>query len=214
MIIISSTEIFYTNSYKEVLLKKLKIFLTLIIIVTIYSCSSNKNIVRGNIYKLSDKLDFSGKTFAVFPFKSSSEGKTFSNRVSTDGNAIADILTLQMLYQGYKVVEREKLNQMFEESALSLSGVIESGKNLSEFGKISGVDYIVYGSVIQYEYVSENGKWNISLGVTARFIHVKSGKLVLVCTSSSQGDNISEALEGISLAITDALKENKIYVWQ
>ncbi|MCD4693126.1 MAG: hypothetical protein K8R79_09440 [Calditrichales bacterium] len=195
-------------------MKILKRILLLIILITFFGCSSSGNIVKGNLYKLSTKLDFSGKKFAIFPFKSSSEGKTFTSRVSTDGNAIADILTIQMMYKGYEVVEREKLNKVFEESKLSLSGLVESGKNLSDFEEISGVDYIVYGSVIQYEYVAEDGKWNISLGVTARFIHVKSGNLVLVCTSTSQGDNISNALDGISLAITDALKEEKVYVWQ
>ena len=195
-------------------MKVFKSISLLLILLTFYGCFSTKNIVKGNLYKLSNNLDFHGKTFAVLPFKSASEGKSFSNRVATDGNAIADILTLQLLYKGYKVVEREKLNKIFEESKLSLSGLIESGKNLSTFGEIAGVDYIVYGSVIQYEYVSENGKWNVSIGVTARFIDVKNGKLVLVCTSSSQGDNISEALNGISLAIVDALKEEKIYVWQ
>ena len=191
-----------------------KFSVLLVLAFLLIACSSTGNIVKGNLYRISDKVDFTGKKFAIFPFKSASEGKTFTSRVSTDGNAIADILTLQMMYKGFEIVEREKLNQVFEESKLSLSGLVESGKNLSSFAEISGVDFIVYGSVIQYENVAVDGSWNVALGVTARFIHVKTGKLVLVCTASSQGENITDALNGISLAITNALQEEKIYVWQ
>lgn len=101
-------------------MKILKRIGLIIALFTVFNCSPNSNIVKGNLYKLSNKLDFSGKKFAIFPFKSSSEGKTFTSRVSTDGNAIADILTIQMMYKGHEVVEREKLNKVFEESKLSL----------------------------------------------------------------------------------------------
>ena len=191
------------------------IFMTfmIVLLLLVIGCGPER-IVKGNLYKLSDQLDFYKGKFAIMPFKSASEGKSFARSVSTDGNAVADILTIQMLYKGYDVVEREKLDEVLEESALKQSGLIESTKEVSDLGRILGADYIVYGSVIQYEYTVEGGDWYISVGVTARIVHVKSGKLVLVCTASNTGNSISEALDGISLAITDALEEDKVYVWQ
>lgn len=177
-------------------------------------CSNNSKLVKGNIYKISNKIDFKSGKFAIFPFKSSSEGKTFSSRIATDGNAIADILTIQMLYKGYNIIEREKLDKILEEKSISQSGLTETEDSYKNLGKLLGVDFIIYGSVIQYDYTSEQGKWYISLGVTARVIHVVTGKVVMICSANSHGEDIGKTLHGISLAITDALMEDKIYVWE
>jgi curli biogenesis system outer membrane secretion channel CsgG len=159
-----------------------------------------------------------GAKFAILPFKSASEGKTMTNRVSTDGNAIADILTIQMLYKNYHVLERDQVEQILNEINLSqIYAPVESDQQettMKSIGKMLGVDFIIYGSVIQYEYVAPKGVWYISMGVTARIINTESGKVVFVCTATHQGHDIATTLDGISLAITDALTEEKVYVWQ
>jgi curli biogenesis system outer membrane secretion channel CsgG len=140
-----------------------------------------------------------------------------TNRVSTDGNAIADLLTIQMLFKEYKVAEREKVNQVFQEVALTQSGAADTAgtKQAADIGKILGADYIVYGSVIQYEYeLTKGGNWRLAVGITARIIEVKTSNVVLAISASQIGDNLADALDGITLAFVDALSEEKIYVWQ
>lgn len=183
-------------------------------------CASAR--VKGNIYK-KGPIDLKTAKFAVLPFNSASSGKTMSERVSTDGNAIADILTIEMLFKGYQVLERDKVRDIFKEVVLSQSITIMSDdpKKISEMGKYLGVDYIVYGSVIQYDFqlakggmLSGGGGWKTAVGISARVVDVKSATVVMICTASQSGSDLAEALGGISQAFTNALSEEKIYVWQ
>lgn len=180
-------------------------------------CGTNTSIVKGNLYRVSNAMMRAGK-FAILPFKSASEGKTMTNRVSTDGNAIADILTIQMLYKNYTVLERDQVQRILQEVNLSqIYNTADSDQKeteMKDIGKMLGVDFIIYGSVIQYEYVAHRGIWHISMGMTTRIADVETGKVVFVCTATHQGNNIATTLDGISLAITDALTEEKVYVWQ
>ena len=198
----------------------LVVALSLLAVALVPGCSTMT--VNGNIYKKA-KLDLRSGKFAVLPFNSASEGKTMTNRVSTDGNAIADILTIEMLFKGYQVLERDRVRDIFKEVALSQAITISSDdpKKVAEIGKYLGVDYIVYGSVVQYDFelasgglFGGGGGWRTAVGISARVVDVKSASLVMVCTASEQGKNLAEALGGISQAFTNALSEERVYVWQ
>ena len=95
-------------------------------------CGSNSSIVKGNSYRVSNVNMGAGK-YTILPFKSASEGKTMTNRVSTDGNAIADILTIQMLYKNYTVLERD-VDELPGRSALS--GPVEHHQGSPVAGKV------------------------------------------------------------------------------
>jgi TolB-like protein len=189
--------------------------------------------VKGNIYRKSfnekkgqELLErFKTGSFAVLPFKGILEGR--QNGIATDGNAIADLLSIQMLHQGYKVLERERMQQMLEEKAFKESDEAESGKDskssdsaftlrrLTRIGKVLGVDFIINGAVIQYEYeIAKGGSVGLAVTITARIIDVQTGDIVLAMSAGKQGNNLPDALDGITLAFTDALKEGKVYVWE
>jgi len=188
------------------------LFLCLLFGMLVLSCGGQLQTVKGNIYKLG-RTDFTKFSYAILPFKSASEGKTGTIRVSTDGNAIADLLTIQLLYNGYDVMERDKINYILEEQKLTQT-FSQDESELAKIGKILGVDCIITGSVIQYEYDYKRGQWMMAMGVTARILNVETGKVLLVCSSAYHGDNIAETLNGIGMAITDALTEERVYVWQ
>jgi curli biogenesis system outer membrane secretion channel CsgG len=179
-------------------------------------CAAN-SVVKGNIYK-SANVEFKDASFAILPFTSASEGKTYTSRVATDGNAIADIISIQMLSKGYKVLERDKIDKIFKETALDQSGLVADSLSPNRtdvnVGRMLGVKYVMTGSVIQYEYEYAHSSWQLALGVTARIIDVETSKIVLIVTASKQGNNLAEALNDISMAISGSLKEDKIYVWQ
>jgi TolB-like protein len=185
--------------------------------------------VKGNIYRKNFKenkgqelLDrFKTGSFAILPFKGILEGR--ENGIATDGNAIADLLSIQMLYQNYKVMEREKMQSLLQEKALKASDEVENQasdstltmKHLTEMGKILGVNFIITGAVIQYEWeISKGGRFFLAVTITARIIDVQTGDIVLALSAGKQGNNLADCLDGITLAFTDALKEGKVYVWE
>jgi hypothetical protein len=220
------------------------------------SCSSQ--VVKGNIYrkgfkdgKLESQITRLTKGgYAIIPFKGIVENRMMG--IATDGNAIADLLTIQMLYRGYNVLEREKMNKILEEKAFKESDLVspaavdttnhtqqatptaqfaqraEALKSMPEntdryvkIGKLLGVDFIVTGSVIQYEWeVSKAGIFggggDISLAatITTRIIDVQTGDILFAMSAGTTGNNLPEALDGITMAFTSALKEGKVYVWE
>jgi curli biogenesis system outer membrane secretion channel CsgG len=238
--------------------------------------------VKGNIYrkgykegKLTEQLArFKTGKFAIMPFKGIYENRTIG--IATDGNAIADLLSIQMLYYGYNILERDKMNKILEEKAFNLSGLVEEPAsepvalpietesdwavesdsmsnqeidkpapvvnkpgaqkqspplsrqtkpddmdNMMDIGKMLGVDFIVSGSIIQYQYeLSTGGLFggggNVVLAVTltTRIIDIKTGDIIFAMSAGTTGDNLPETLDGITLAITDALKEARVYEWE
>jgi TolB-like protein len=188
-----------------------------------------QQMVKGNIYRKNFKenkgrelLDrFKTGSYAILPFKGILEGR--QNGIATDGNAIADLLSIQMLYQNYKVLEREKMQSILQEKALKESDEAESEapdtvltlKQLTQMGKILGVNFIITGSVIQYEWeIGKGGSIVLAVTITARVIEVQTGDIVLALSAGKQGNNLADCLDGITLAFTDALKEAKVYVWE
>jgi Curli production assembly/transport component CsgG len=227
------------------------------------SCASQ--VVKGNIYRKGFKQGkiqeqvarFEKGSYAIFPFKGIYENRMLG--IATDGNAIADLMAIQMLYHGYSVLEREKMNKILEEKAFRESDLVaptpapaaptdtsaaavhpapviqtkaqtsnadllrtfpDNTEQYVKIGKVLGVDFIVTGSIIQYEYQLGKGglfsRGNVSLAVTitTRIIDVQNGDILFAMSAGTDGNNLPEALDGITMAFTDALKEGKIYVWE
>jgi hypothetical protein len=238
--------------------------------VLLAACSPGP-IVKGNIYRIGFKEKkgkelierFSKGTFAVFPFKGIVEGRT--SGIATDGNAIADMLSIQMLYHNYKVIERDKMEKLLEEKAFKETDMAappaanaapatvpgatasdsanqtaastpaaapapiqpevkkqnpgdkdrENTPQIVAMGKMLGVDFVICGSVVQYEFqLGRSGRVSLAVTITARVIDVETGDILLAMSAGSNGNNLPEALDGITLAFTDALKEGKVYVWE
>jgi curli biogenesis system outer membrane secretion channel CsgG len=234
------------------------------------SACSTGTVVKGNIYRTGFKQGkvkellarFNTATFAIFPFKGIVEGKTTG--IATDGNAIADMLSIQMLYQGYKVIERDKMEKLLEEKAFKETDMAapkpevapvvapvvtrDSGAtdsitapavvsqpvpapmvtkvempvqnetevaHMVQMGKMLGVDFVICGSVVQYEFqLGRTGKVALAVTITTRILDVETGDIVFAMSAGSSGNNLPEALDGITLSFTDALKEGKVYVWE
>lgn len=201
----------------------------------LWGCSSPGVYVKGNVVKsgfnFRDEFspaqlkqlhaDFKKGSFAILPFESAASGKQFTDRIATDGNAVADLLSIQMMFHGFNVLDREKISTVFEEKSMSMSGITntegegQNAEKLAEIGKILGVDYIIYGSVIQYHYAPGRwSDWQLSLGITAKIIAVKDAKILLAMSGETVGNNLSDALDGTSIAFTDLLRKERVYEWQ
>jgi TolB-like protein len=248
------------------------------LVVPLLLASCAPQVVKGNIYRKGFKekkveqqvARFSKGSYAIFPFKGIYENRMLG--IATDGNAIADLMAIQMLYRGYTVLEREKMNKILEEKAFKESDLAAPGapavpsvpapaeqtpasqaqqlqtgptlqsvqpksaaptmsEQLNSFsdntdryvkiGKLLGVDFIVTGSIIQYEYQLTKGGFfggggsvSLAVTITTRIIDVQNGDILFAMSAGTDGNNLPEALDGITAAFTDALKEGKIYVWE
>jgi hypothetical protein len=221
-------------------------------------CASQ--VIKGNIYrkgfkegKIQEQIArFEKGSYAIFPFKGIYENRM--SGIATDGNAIADLMAIQMLYHGYSVLEREKMNKILEEKAFKESDMVappppaapadttglgahpapaiqpkvasapntdllrtfpDNSEQYVKVGKLLGVDFIVTGSIIQYEYqLARGGSVSLAVTITIRIIDVQNGDILFAMSAGTAGNNLPEALDGITMAFTDALKEGKIYVWE
>jgi curli biogenesis system outer membrane secretion channel CsgG len=101
-----------------------------------------------------------------------------------------------------------------------LRNIPDNAEQYMKVGKMLGVDFIVTGSIIQYEYqlskagLFGGGKVSLAVTITTRIIDVENGDIIFAMSAGTDGNNLPEALDGITIAFTDALKEGKVYVWE
>jgi hypothetical protein len=232
-------------------MRRFKLLICMSLVFSLFFISCGIPVVKGNIYragfkdgKLPSLLDrFHKGTYAIFPFKGIFENRMLG--IATDGNAISDLISIQMLYHGYKVLERDKMQKILEEKSLKLSGLVENppetkdssmksgavmdmpkkapdnSMEYMEIGRMLGVDFIVTGSIIQYEMQFTNaglfggsGQASLAVTITTRIVDVQNGDIIFAMSAGTNGNNLPEALDRITMAFTDALKEGKVYVWE
>jgi curli biogenesis system outer membrane secretion channel CsgG len=64
-------------------------------------------------------------------------------------NSMADMMTTSMVEKGYRVIERQRLNEILKEQDMGKEGRIEPS-TAAKMGKVLGCDYIVLGTVTQF----------------------------------------------------------------
>lgn len=105
----------------------------------------------------------------------------------------------------FNVMEREELRSITNEHSYNATGLIDLN-TATQVGKLNGVKYLVYGSVVglslkdtgigygndKYGKV-DNTKHTVIANVTARFIDVETGRIVL--TGRGEGESSSAQTE-------------------
>ena len=105
----------------------------------------------------------------------------------------------------FNVIEREQLRAITDEHSFNASGLIDMS-TATQLGKMHGVKYLVYGSVVGLslkdtgiDYSNDkygkigNTKHTVIADVTARFIDVETGRIVL--TGRGEGESSSTQTE-------------------
>ena len=123
---------------------------------------------------------------AIMPFKGPTE---------LIGQSVSDMFVTEILRsQYYELVERSQMANVLSESELSLSGL--SATKAAEVGGMLGADGVMIGTVSEYETVAARGRAIPVVGISARLIDCKSGKIVwsvdLAKRASSGGMTLSE----------------------
>ena len=126
------------------------------------------------------------KKVAIMPFKGPTE---------LIGQSVSDMFVTEILRsQYYELVERSQMANVLSESELALSGL--SATKAAEVGGMMGADGVMIGTVSEYETVAARGRAIPVVGISARLIDCKTGKIVwsvdLAKRASSGGMTLSE----------------------
>ncbi|HQO40842.1 MAG TPA: CsgG/HfaB family protein [Spirochaetota bacterium] len=139
--------------------------------ITVLSCTS----VKKDIY-IKDRNGLQKEIrIAVFPFKDApgSDG-------AGSGVAFADALTGELIkIDNWQVIERSQLEKIVQEKSLNMTGMTDA--DYTKIAQISRVDYVVVGSVSQFEY--ERSILNVFVPKTkisfkGRIINAETGAVV------------------------------------
>jgi hypothetical protein len=115
------------------------------------------------------------KTIAVFKFND-------SPGAPTSGSMAASALSSHLSSRGFTVVERARLQQIFEEQRLQLSSADEN-TNALKVGKLAGAKAVVIGDVTQWvsqRLKAEDGKQRDEtfVALSLRLVDVESGTIL------------------------------------
>lgn len=105
---------------------------------------------------------------AVLPFKAPTE---------LIGLSISDMFVTELLRTGrYELVERGQMTGVLNETELALAGL--SAAKAIEIGSMLGAEGVVIGTVDEYSTVAVRGHAYPVVGVSARLIDCKTGKIM------------------------------------
>ncbi len=165
----------------------------IMLVILLNSCATKPKVI------ISPSFKTKRAKIAILPF--SSVGKKDINFNESDK------LTTYCIEMGFIVVERTKLQEVFEELNLELTGAL-SKNNIDKVGKILGVDIIVFGNR-EYRTVSKGclggGGSELKLvSQTIRFVDVATG-VVLISAYSEAGSQPERITRQMALAIKDRI---------
>lgn len=164
-------------------------------------------------------------TIAVLPFSHHAPAGSTGNQdaqLSFEDARIASDYVLENLVDcgEFQVVEREQMAAILSEHNLNLSGMVDVS-TAKEIGRITGVQYLVYGSVVgcslkeshagyQNNVVGgsvDNKRHVVIANVVGRFIDVETGRIVL--TGRGRGQSTSTHNE-IGFSLKKAAERNAL----
>ena len=119
------------------------------------------------------------KKVAIMPFKGPTE---------LIGQSVSDMFVTEILRsQYYELVERSQMANVLSESELALSGL--SATKAAEVGGMMGADGVMIGTVSEYETVAARGKAIPVVGISARLIDCKTGKIIWSVDFADRSDD-------------------------
>ena len=119
----------------------------------------------------------------------------------TSGEGLADMLTTELFNSGnYSVIEREQLNILMSEHALSESGLV-SPESIIEVGNLIGVDIMVFGSITEFGYSEKKTgigragitKSTATIAADVRLVDTTTGEIM-----AAEGVRKQESARGVS----------------
>src|SRR5664279_2091761 len=157
--------------------------------VMLASCAGQSVVLKPN-------YDFSKiKKVAVLEFKD-------APYVPNSGSMVSQLFIKHLLSAGYNVIERDELQALLRERQMTMQGLIESPSEAREFGKISGIDAFVVGSITQCippQDIFEGGGMTryvaSQVGVVCRMVSVDTGEILWAGSDTYDSMNMQTAFD-------------------
>ncbi len=174
-------------------MKSKNILLIIMLVMLLNSCATKPKVIISSNFKTKRAK------IAILPFSCVGKKDTNFNE--------SDKLTTYCIEMGFIVVERTRLQEVFEELNLELTGAL-SRNNINKVGNILGVDIIVFGNR-EYRTVSSGcmggGGSEIKLiSQTIRFVDVATG-VVMISAYSEAGSQPERITRQMALVIKDRI---------
>jgi len=134
---------------------------------------------RANVFVSPARNSIVVNKVAVMPFKAQTE---------LIGTSVSDLFVTEVLRAGkYELVERSQMAKVLSEAELSLAGL--SATRAAEIGNMLGADGVIIGTVDEFSTVAQRGTPYPVVGVTARMIECKSGKIIWSVDLAKRADS-------------------------
>jgi len=153
------------------------------------SCAGQSMVLKPN-------YDFSKiKRVAVLDFKD-------APYQPNSGAMVSQLFIVHLLSAGYNVIERGELDALLRERQLTMQGIIANPDQAQEFGKISGIDAFVVGSITQCvppQDIFEGGGMTryvaAQVGVVCRMVSVDTGEILWAGSDTYDSMNMQTAFD-------------------
>lgn len=125
-----------------------------------------------------------------------------------DASLASDRVMENLLDSGrFNIIERDQLEAILNEHAFNLTGLVDPNTAV-QIGKLTGVQYIVYGSVVNCSLKTTgiaydnnnyggvvNEKYTVIADVTARFIDVETGRIALIARGHGESSSTANEIQ-------------------
>jgi hypothetical protein len=180
---------------------KITLFILLIAIPSVFASSNNKD----------EKL-----RIAVMPITYDKTQES-SEQLKTMSYGIADALNSNLIQLNrFVVIERLKLDQIFNEQSLSASGAVRNDQTI-EIGNLTGAKLLIFCSITNYNLREESYdgyRTNVaSAFISIRFVNAESGEAITSFNNNFSGSGrnepiaISSFIKSTADALTEKVKE-------
>ncbi len=143
------------------------------------------------------------------------EEKTLSKTTLAANEATADILSVELLNRGLKVIDRANLNDFMKENNLKLRSanldrIIKMGRGLH-------ADYLILTNLFENLQASHEINFlpgqvltsidtSANIGVSSRMVDLKTGKVIWVGIATTQDQNFQKAIQRIAGKLIASLR--------
>jgi len=178
-------------------MKRLSIF---ILLITLFRCSAITELSNQQLLKAPEFAAYDGlkTTIAVLDFENNTDqgGQKF-------GSAVADKIVSLLVKSGrFIVIERQRIQEIFQEQALGQSGTI-TDETAADAGQLLGVQTVVLGNILEVTQErgdhkidmnedDEDDKWSLALQASVahvvfscRMVDTSTGEIVFASNASA-----------------------------
>jgi hypothetical protein len=192
----------------------------LIALLLLFACSSLQTArIRQEVTidtHFSERADLS-KSATIMVLTLAQEEKVFSKTTRSANEAAADIFSLELLNDGFNVIDRAVINDSMSVENIGLQAA-DLGKIL-KMGQSLEADFLILTNLfenLQASHKIDFLPWHVlttldtsaNIGMSSRMIDIKRGDVTWVGIATTQDQNFQMAIQRIAQELIASLQEN------